>query len=175
MNVVIFFFQYSITNLITKCYFFGLTLYDIGNALSIVNITEAARLVGKSRRTLQRHLSQGLVSKCDTATGEYGIDISELLRVYGPFVVAPNDTDIAKNLSHHDIVNKNISNTKIDFETHVKMVELLKENEMLKLLLEEKDRRNEDLKKTLLLLEDKLAKPIEKSNKNWFFRIFSKK
>ena len=51
--------------------------------MAIVSISEAAKLTGKNRRTLQRHIVAGRLTKTYSATGEEGIDISELIRVYG--------------------------------------------------------------------------------------------
>ena len=50
--------------------------------MALVSISEAARLVGKSRRTLQRDIVAGKLSKCDNGQK---LDTSELLRVYGAF------------------------------------------------------------------------------------------
>lgn len=144
--------------------------------MTIVSITEAANLVGKSRRTLQRHLSQGVISRCDTATGEQGIDTAELLRYYGAFVVAPNVTPVTSDKSQHDIGHVAVSHVSIDTETQVKMAELRKENEMLKVLLDEKEKRNEDLRKTVLLLEDTLTKSKpEPVHQSWLGRLLGKK
>jgi hypothetical protein len=49
-----------------------------------VSISEAARLTGKARSTIQRHVQQGKVSKGKDAGGNPVIDTSELERVYGP-------------------------------------------------------------------------------------------
>jgi hypothetical protein len=48
-----------------------------------VSISEAARLTGKARSTIQRHIRQGKVSKEKEAEGNPVIDTSELERVYG--------------------------------------------------------------------------------------------
>jgi uncharacterized coiled-coil protein SlyX len=52
-----------------------------------VSISEAARLVGKNRKTIQRYIADGkLAMSQDVAgdvAGERGIDISELMRVFG--------------------------------------------------------------------------------------------
>jgi predicted site-specific integrase-resolvase len=144
--------------------------------MTIVSITEAANLVGLSRRTLQRHLSQGVISKCDTATGEQGIDTAELLRYYGAFVVSPDVTHVTRDMSQLVIGHDAVSHTSIDTETAVKMAELRKENELLKVLLDEKEKHNEDLRKTVLLLEDTLTKPKpEPIHQSWLGRLFGKK
>ena len=51
--------------------------------MALVTITEAARLVRRSRRTLYRDIDKGRLSKTLTHDGATVIDTSELLRVYG--------------------------------------------------------------------------------------------
>lgn len=48
-----------------------------------VNISEAARLAGKGRSTLQRHMKEGKLSFAHDASGNPVVDTSELIRVYG--------------------------------------------------------------------------------------------
>lgn len=51
--------------------------------MALVTITEAAKLVRRSRRTLYRDIDKGRLSKTITHDGATVIDTSELLRVYG--------------------------------------------------------------------------------------------
>lgn len=51
--------------------------------MAFVTITEAAKLVRRSRRTLYRDIDSGRLSKTVTPAGATTIDTSELLRVYG--------------------------------------------------------------------------------------------
>jgi hypothetical protein len=51
--------------------------------MALVTITEAAKLVRRSRRTLYRDIDKGRLSKTVTHDGATVIDTSELLRVYG--------------------------------------------------------------------------------------------
>ena len=62
-------------------------------SMAITSVSEAARLVGKSRRTIQRDIAAGKLSKCDNGKK---LDTSELIRVYGSLLNAPNDA--AKNM-----------------------------------------------------------------------------
>lgn len=48
-----------------------------------VSISEAARLTGKNRQTIYRHIGTGKVSAVDQGDGTKGIPITELERVYG--------------------------------------------------------------------------------------------
>lgn len=47
------------------------------------SISEAAKLTGKARSTLHRHLKDGKISKEIDADGQPVIDTAELVRVYG--------------------------------------------------------------------------------------------
>ena len=51
-------------------------------------ITEAAKLVGKDRKTLYRHIKQGRLSCGIESDGVRYVDTSELMRVYGALVQA---------------------------------------------------------------------------------------
>ncbi|WP_075358502.1 helix-turn-helix domain-containing protein [Caballeronia sordidicola] len=51
--------------------------------MAVVSISEAARLTGKSRKTIQRYVSDGRISMSQHVAGRSGIDISELVRVFG--------------------------------------------------------------------------------------------
>ena len=50
--------------------------------MPILSISEAARLAGIDRRTLQRQIARGTVSMAAAPDGSRGIELSELLRVY---------------------------------------------------------------------------------------------
>jgi hypothetical protein len=53
-----------------------------------VSISEAARLTGKPRSTLHRHIVSGTLSKESDGQGKPVLDIAELERVYGPLLQA---------------------------------------------------------------------------------------
>ena len=52
--------------------------------MTILNITEAAEACGVNRKTLQRYIRSGRLSAITGPTGERGIDVAELIRVFGP-------------------------------------------------------------------------------------------
>ena len=56
-----------------------------------VSISEAARLTGKSRTTLHRLIKTGELSTCSGERNKKMVDISELLRVFGPFDQPKNE------------------------------------------------------------------------------------
>lgn len=53
--------------------------------MALVSVTEAARLTGKSRTTVQSYIKQGKLTKCTDNGGHSKLDTSELLRVFGSF------------------------------------------------------------------------------------------
>ena len=55
-----------------------------GGNVTILGINAAARAAGVARSTIQRAIKNGRLSATSTATGERGIDLAELLRVFGP-------------------------------------------------------------------------------------------
>ncbi len=52
--------------------------------MAILGISAAARAAGVNRSTLQRAIKTGRLSATIDAAGERGIDLAELLRVFGP-------------------------------------------------------------------------------------------
>jgi len=132
--------------------------------MSIVSISEAARLTGKSRRTLHRHIDAGRISKSHTLSGEQGIEISELIRVYGELKAQPVTSgqseprlqratgDGAERPSNaHHVTSQN--------DTEIRRIhDLEKEVESLNRLLSSKQETIDTLKSALKLLEHKQEK-----------------
>jgi hypothetical protein len=57
--------------------------------MAVVSISEASRLVGRTRQTLYNDRDSGKLSWTSFETGKPGIDTSELQRVYGPLKMNP--------------------------------------------------------------------------------------
>lgn len=57
--------------------------------MAVVSISEASRLVGKTRQTLYNDRDSGKLSWTTLETGKPGIDTSELHRVYGQLRINP--------------------------------------------------------------------------------------
>jgi len=131
--------------------------------MALVSISEAARLTKKARSTIQAYIKQGKLSKTtDNHTGVSGIEISELIRVFGEI----NLNKISKNTLHKDKVF-------IHDATPINTVEIQQikqENAVLKARLEEKELLLVEKDKRLLLLENKQKEkpPVEKKWWQWF-------
>lgn len=127
--------------------------------MPIVSISEAARLTGKSRQTLHRHIVTGKLSKCNTEKNETGIDTSELLRVYGS-IKSYSVTDVKnEQMLHHATGNVTHTVTK-DSQQNDTIQHLEKELAILKVKLDSQERiinakqeTIDNLKTALKLLE----------------------
>lgn len=67
-------------------------------------ITEAAKLYGKQRKTLYRHIDSGRLSAGVRGDGKRVIDLAELIRCYGepPNASAASDTELTRGDSSSD-------------------------------------------------------------------------
>ena len=125
-----------------------------------VSVAEAAKLTGKSAKTIYRHIETGKLSSSQNDNGSKSIDTSELQRVYG---------DI--KINNGNVIVSQMSET--ENQNDIQMRQLLQqENEMLKKLLDEKENHITSLKQAMLLLEHKEQK--NKKSTNWFSRLFNK-
>lgn len=116
--------------------------------MPIVTISEAARLVGRGRKTIQRYVADGRISVAHDDAGHRGIDISELIRVFG---------EIKKSDACFEGVSEAQRDTLVDAGNDADDVSALKAEIIgLKALLNEKDCRIDDLKATMRLLEVKV-------------------
>ncbi len=132
--------------------------------MAYISLSEAARLVGKDRRTLERHVRQGKLSVVHNAAGCRTFETSELMRVYGELSHLATAANVAHmyDTPHHDGVA----------EMRQKMALLEAENETLRQRVEDKDKNLDDMRQALRLLEDKTERDTKKG---WFNRILGKK
>ena len=77
--------------------------------MAIVSVTEASKLVGKTRKTIQRYISIGKLSKTIGSDGKEGIDTSELLRVFGE-LSTQDTTQISGEKNIHNVAVLNMEN-----------------------------------------------------------------
>lgn len=132
-----------------------------------VSISEAARLTGKSRKTLHTYISSGKLTKVTDNQGKPKLDTSELIRVFGNISIAQETVNPHSQNSHH-VTPETVTAHTLEINVLKKEIALLRE------LIIEKDKRNEDMKYTLLLIESKLPVTTEstlqtKHKKTWKF------
>lgn len=163
--------------------------------MSVVSISEAARLVNKCRQTIYKHIRQGKLSISICVDGSKGIDISELIRVYGILAV-DKTTDISVNNRHK--ITKDIVDSVKSVNINQKISDLEKELTLLKFKLEQQEKdlyykqiiidnkektinakqeTIDTLKSSLKLLEHKkefsLVEPVEATSTNVITDNFS--
>ena len=137
--------------------------------MALVSITDAARLTGKSRRTIQRHIATGKLSVSHTdATGK-SIETSELIRCYGEIkkINVTPEKDLKQVTMSHDVtllIDKNESEIKL----------LKQQVALLQQRLQDKDEHIDSLKQAMLLIESKLPatqEPVKQPvvKKSWQF------
>jgi len=150
--------------------------------MAIVSISEAARLIGKSRATVHRNIETGKLSR--TPDGK-GIDTSELLRVFGEFKSESEHVRVhvdKKEMLQHETLESVREHEHVQAGLQAEILhlkELLKSNEKL---LEAKDKHIESLDKAMRLLEDQRQKtpptlpdePKKEEPKGFFRRFFSR-
>lgn len=125
--------------------------------MALVSISEAARLTGKSRKTIHTYVTSGKVTKVTDTQGRPKIDTSELIRVFGDIKVTDSKQKSQCNFSQ-DVTPEVVT---LAVTENYQIEILKKEVEMLRELLAEKDKRNDDLKHALMLIESKLPKTPE--------------
>ncbi len=143
--------------------------------MAIVSISEAARLVNKSRTTLYRYIKDGRMSTCTDINNAEGIDVSELIRVFGGLNGTPSEQPEMNTVEHH-VTHEYRSNEQVLLQEKLLKQEFEIENlkqkiEFLEALLEEKNAMVLEKEKRLLLLEYKNSE--ESSRSSWVARLFN--
>lgn len=146
--------------------------------MAIVSISEAARLTGKSRTTVQRNIAAGKLSK--SSNGD-GVDTAELLRVFGAFKSAALQHDSKNEIVHDEAVNGAAVHDALNLEIkHLK--ELLEQkDEHYKQMIAAKEKHIESLDNAMRLLEDQRQKitpapqeePKKEPPKGFIKRLFN--
>ena len=138
--------------------------------MSKVSLSEAARLTGKSRVTIHRHIEKGKLTKEIDGTGNPVVDIAELERVYGTLKHPDLSQDVAEQ--QPETVNGN-SLIQVELEMLREQIVTLEaerarergqQDETIQDLRRERDRLLklvEDQTATVKLLTDQRAKEQE--------------
>jgi len=145
--------------------------------MAIVSISEAARLINKSRTTLYRYIKDGRLSTCTDINNTEGIDVSELIRVFGELYGTPSEQSEMNKVEHH-VTHEYRSSEQVLLQEKLlkqefEIVNLKQKIEFLETLLEEKNAMVLEKEKRLLLLEYKNSE--ESSRSSWVARLFNSK
>ena len=110
-----------------------------------VSISEAARLTGKSRTTLHKLIKTGELSTCHGARNARMVDVSELIRVFGPLEHRASE-QVTAQVSEQSDTGFSAQNEQI-------IAQLKQEVEHLKTLVSAKESHIDSLKQAMLLIE----------------------
>jgi predicted site-specific integrase-resolvase len=125
--------------------------------MTLLNISTAARVSGKSRVTIQRYLKNGRLSGVTDNDGHMKIDTSELIRVFGK-LVATDTPDRIQHEAHQSAINEQVPvSVYEDIKTQLNAA-LEREKNLLAMLGQEQQSRQEMEQKLLALPDGQLKK-----------------
>jgi len=128
--------------------------------MSIVSISEASRLVNKSRKTIYKHIQQGKLSTITTVDDFKGVDTSELIRVYGILKIqkeTPITTGYSKQIYTQSDTKKEIPVT----VNNPKFTDLEKDLALSKLKIEQQEKELNYKQKIIDAKDDALSSKQE--------------
>ena len=138
--------------------------------MALVSVAEAARLVGKNRKTLYgTYIKTGRLSCVLGENGEKNIDTSELLRVFGSF---KEKQVVSGEIILDDVSTLQVKNNKEhkqDMSSAIRIAILESENKQLKARLEDKDKHIASVENAMRLLENKSEQRREQHRVWWKF------
>jgi len=135
--------------------------------MALLNISEAAKLTGKSRATLHKYINNGRLSAVQCDSGQKKIDTSELLRVFGELVSNSVNSD-DKNEQHFTSNTIDVLHSQIDLLRD----ELNAAHEREKAALERESKLLAMLEQHTLALADPTTSKTKTSG--WFSRFFKR-
>jgi FtsZ-binding cell division protein ZapB len=124
-------------------------------------VSEAAKLVGKDRKTLYRAIKSGTLSATTDATGTTIIDLSELIRVYGKI-----EAGIATNATVVMPQKETPDDAKFVASMQAEISFLKAENNQLKERISDKDKHIEHIAQAMRLLENNV---VNENSRWWKF------
>jgi hypothetical protein len=123
------------------------------------SVAEAAKLVGRDRRTLYKDIQRGRLTATTSATGERQVETAELLRVYGPFVVA-----MATEATVAGRQQATVSATATDSEISMLRAQVA----ALEARLEDKQQHIDHLVQAMRLLEHRPDQEQQRPRRRWW-------
>jgi len=142
-------------------------------AKTSLNLSQAAKAVGITRRTLYNHVRSGKVTVSRDMKNNPSVDVSELIRAYGNVQLPEKQIP---TITHRENTHKNFSSEQID----IMKKELADLKQAVTLMLEDKTTREkerqryEEQQQTLQDEVNQLRKALEQEREKSFWkRIFS--
>jgi hypothetical protein len=119
--------------------------------MAVVTIAEAARLSGRSRASLYRAFKAGELSKTSFPDGSAGVDVSELMRAFGPLQGVPEASEAGLGVPKSggpstDVLEERIRGLESTLKANQALIEELRQR------IEDKDELAEELRGQVRLL-----------------------
>lgn len=134
--------------------------------MSKVNISQAARVTGKARSTIQSHIKKGLISAENDGVGNCLIDVAELQRVYGVIKMGKLQ-GVAKQVTEN-------SQDTAPTDTHLMQQKIEFLQEKLGYFEKQLEAEREEKKRLLSLVENQTRQltdqRFDQKKKRWWFR-----
>ena len=132
-----------------------------------LNLSQAARAVGKSRSTINRDIKKGKVSADRDGRGQPVIQLAELERAYG--TVQVETVSDSASLGHSAIVNETPGHSALEAENKLLRDQLADRDDQIGYLRQRLDQSDEERRRLTALLTDQRAqKAPEKPTEPWF-------
>lgn len=126
--------------------------------MAIISISEAARRYKMGRQTIRKRINNGELSASVMDGGAPGLEVSELIRVFGPI---PGEPGTSQPL-------ESASTTTLDQASQVAMVRLEAENAALRAQVAAQDANLADLRQAMRLIEHKQEAQPEKAKRGFW-------
>lgn len=136
-----------------------------------LNLTQAAKAAGITRRTLYNHINQGKITASRDEKNNPTVNVSELIRVYGnvSLPVKKIPTISQRENSHQNIHNRQLEAIQQELAELKQAVTLMLEDKDAR----EKDRRQHDEERSQLREDVKrLSDALEQERKKGFWSRF---
>lgn len=136
--------------------------------MPMLNISEAARAVNRSRGTIHRYLKNGRLSSMTDDTGNIKIETSELLRVFGELKSngTIHDTPLTVPFEQQSTASIEILQEQLKAAQEREKSALERENRLIAMLEQEQQTRRE-LEQRILALPEGSSK-----KQGWLSRLF---
>lgn len=133
--------------------------------MAVVSISEAARLTGKSTKTLYRMASQGRLSVSLDENGAKTVDISELVRVFGE-LRQPSENPIATDQESR--VRQLEAEVSVLRQAAAQVDVLKAEKAGLEALNAAREQQLQDMRQALRLIESQIEAPSNGPKRRWW-------
>jgi hypothetical protein len=130
--------------------------------MSLLNVSDAAKVTGKHRVTIQKHIKSGKLSVSRDAAGNPQIDVAELIRVYGQLAIPATPKNVVEQ---QETTPSESPMQQVVEALREQLNAALERENWLKAQLETEQERNREMERRML-------PPGPEEKKGFFRRLF---